>query len=169
MLQQPSAEEPARFEARLRNVGSKTVTLGMGPTLLFSDNAAADDLQWADAIVIDPETYIGPWEDPFRTDDECWRYPNDGRTLVQSILEETEVAPGDSITETYEVYTRGKTRSCLPKGRYYFQDKNGFRSGALQGTDSMNKEARDMILTVVLQIDGKHRITVQAQNPAIEA
>jgi hypothetical protein len=168
MLQQASAEEPARFEVRLRNVGSKTVTLGMGPTLLFSDTAATDGLQWADAIVIGPETYIGPWEDPFRTDDGCWRYPNEGY-LVQSILEEIEVAPGDSITETYEVYTSGKTRSCLPKGRYYFQDKNGFRSGLLQGTANVSREARDMILTVVLQIDGEHRITVQAQKPAIEA
>lgn len=156
MVRQQSDEAPARVSATLTNAGSSTVEIGFGPTLLFTDNTAADDLEWADSLVIDPETYIGPWSDPVRTEDGCWRYPAEAWRAIQSILEYRELEPQQSIEETYDIYTAANASSCLPNGSYRFQDKG------VIGNDSQS-----VTLTLVLHVDDDQEISATTETPTI--
>lgn len=56
--------------------------VGFDPALLFTDNATSDDIDWVDALVLDPETYVGLWDDPERTEDRYWRFSTDSQRLV---------------------------------------------------------------------------------------
>lgn len=156
IFQQPSTAMPAEVEVRLSNEGAKEVELGYGPALLFTDNSASDDLQWPENLVIDPETNVGPWKDPVRTADSCWRYPEDASRPVQSILEWRTLDAGESLSERYEVYTDSDADSCLPQGSYRFQDK-GY----------VEKESRSMVLTLVLEVDDTHQLTARTEEPHI--
>ncbi|PSP85538.1 hypothetical protein BRC96_02045 [Halobacteriales archaeon QS_6_64_34] len=53
VVAQSSAEEPTRIAATLTNAGSGTVSVGFGPTLLFSDNGPGEELASPDPLVID--------------------------------------------------------------------------------------------------------------------
>lgn len=119
---QQSEDSPAQVEVELINQGSETIEAVFGPALLYTDNEGSE-LRWSTEIILDPDTYVGPWDEPVQTKDGCWRYPDDGRTPVQSSLEEREIDPNKSISETYYIYTVGSDGPCLPQGEYVFQDK----------------------------------------------
>lgn len=121
---------------------------------MFSDNSAV--LDWADKIVLDPETYIGPWSEPVRIDDGCWRFPEDGEQSIQSIVEYYEIAPSQSLREEYDVYTSSHASTCLPEGTYRFQD---------QGTGG--GEAYGPTLTLVLEIDEHQQLSASTEEPLI--
>lgn len=133
VVRQAARDEPARVRVTVRNPSSETVELRYGPTLLFTDHSDHDDRQnhgtdaWPEELVLDPVTHVGPWDEPVRTDDGCWRFPADGRTPVQSVLRNRELPPGESRSEEYDVYTRGADRPCLPEGSYRFEDGGGVR------------------------------------------
>lgn len=152
VLRQATKENPPQLRTRLENQSSGTVRVGFGPALLFTDNAASDELEWADQLVIDPETYVGPWDEPTRSAEGCWRFPEDGSRLVQSSLNWRDLSPSDSLTETYEIYTYGTSGPCLPEGTYQFQDK-GY----------LEDEAHALILTLSLQIDTDQQLTVNTE------
>lgn len=156
MVRQPSADAPARVSATLSNAGSSSVAVGFGPTLLFTDNSAADDLEWAEDLVIDPESHIGPWSDPIRTADGCWRYPEDGWQAIQSSLEYREPEPQQSIDESYDIYTAAKASSCLPTGTYRFQDKGVIRS-----------TSQSLILTLILHVNDDQAVSATTEVPTI--
>lgn len=122
VLQQQSVDAPARVSARLENVGVIPMEVKFGPALLFTDNAA-DYLEWSETMVIEPGSKVGFSDNPEQTADGCWRFPDDGIIGIQSILESRLVTPGESISEEYEVYTRGEETPCLPEGTYRFQDQ----------------------------------------------
>ena len=86
ILTQQSADTPARFEARLTNTGTESLTIGMGPALMISDTGPDEDPKWTDELVIDPDSDVGPWSEPVQTEDGCWRFPEDGNRSIQSIL-----------------------------------------------------------------------------------
>lgn len=152
VLRQATKEHPPQLRARLENQSSETVQVGFGPTLLFSDSSASDELEWDDQLVIDPETYIGPWGEPTHSEG-CWRFPEDGSRLVQSSSNWHDLSPGDSLTETYEVYTHGMSGPCLPEGTYQFQDK-GY----------LEKEGNPLILTLSLEIDTDQQLMVNTED-----
>lgn len=154
VIRDSSRESPARIAAELVNTGTETVRIGTGPTLLFSDHGADDDLERADDVVIDPDSYIGPWGEPYRTEAGCWRFPEDGSTLVQSSWERRELAPGDPFRETYRVLTRGDAVPCLPAGTYRYQD---LVSGP--------PESREYTVTLTLEIDSQSDLTTRTEGP----
>lgn len=140
ILGQASDEAPARVEATLSNDGSTAVEVGYGPTLLFTANGSMD-YDWPEDLVLDPEGYIGPWDDPYRTDDGCWRFPEDGQRLVQSSLVWRTLDPDESLSEEYDIYTHGDSPSCLPSGIYRFQD-GGF----------VEREGQSITFTLKLEV-----------------
>ena len=147
ILRQASDEAPARVKAILLNDGQSTVEMGFGPTLLYTDNAGGIH-DWPQDLVIDPDGYIGPWDDPYQSENGCWRFPEDGQTLVQSSLEWRTLDPGQSVSEEYNIYTRGDSRSCLPKGTYQFQD-GGF----------LEREDQAVIFTLTLEVGDDRQLT----------
>lgn len=151
VLRQATKEHPPQLRARLENQSSENVRVSFGPALLFTDNAASDEREWDEKLVIDPETYVGPWGEPTHSEG-CWRFPEDGSRSVQSSLNGRDLSPSDSLTETYEVYTHGTSGPCLPEGTYQFQDK-GF----------LEKEGNALILTLSLEIDKDQQLTVNTE------
>jgi hypothetical protein len=147
ILRQESTDAPARLEATLSNDGDSTTEVGYGPALLFTANGDADH-DWPENLVLDPEGYIGPWDDPVQTDDGCWRFPEDGERLVQASLNWHELAPGDSVTQAYDLYTRSDAETCLPAGTYRFQD-GGF----------VDQEDQPLTFTLTLYVDDGRRLT----------
>jgi hypothetical protein len=121
---------------------------------LYTDNTAADQLEWADELVIDPGTDVGPWDDPEQTEDGCWRFPQGGQRAVHSLLEPRDLTTGESITESYDVYTYGDSGPCLPEGTYQFEDK-----GYVQ------EESHPMILTLVLTVDASQQLSADTEGP----
>ncbi|AQL41645.1 hypothetical protein BV210_02460 [Halorientalis sp. IM1011] len=156
MLYQATEDRPTQLRTRLENQHTEPVSVSFGPALLFTDNAASDDLEWPDQLVIDPETNIGPWGNPTQDAEGCWRFPDDQMRAVQSILQQRELAAGDSITETYSLYTFGTSGSCLPKGTYRFQDK-----GYLRGEDT------PLLFTLAIDIDGDQQVTVNGSQTEV--
>ena len=156
VLRQASAENPAEIRARLESQSSDTVRIGFGPTLLYTDNTAADDLKWANQLVLEPETSIGPWDDPIQDSDGCWRFPEDGMTPVQSSFTWRDLSPSESLTETYAVYTSGDSGPCLPEGSYRFQDQ-----GNLENDD------QEVIFTLSLQIDSNQQLQVNTEDTGV--
>lgn len=156
VLRQATNEHPPQLRARLENQSSDTVRVGFGPALLFTDNVASDELEWADQLVIDPETYVGPWDEPTQSADGCWRFPEDGSRAIQSSLNWRNLSPSDSLTETYDVYTSGTSGPCLPDGTYRFQDKG-----------NLEDEAHALILTLSLQIDTDQQLTVNTEETGV--
>lgn len=129
VVRQASADTPARVRATLENTGTTAAEVSYGPALLFTDNAD-NGLSWPRALVLDPETYVGPSAEPYQDEEGCWRFPEDGAQAVQSSLETRELAAGESVSEAYDVYTR-ETGPCLPAGTYLFEDKGSLGSRAL--------------------------------------
>lgn len=154
VLQQATTQTPGRIVARLSNTGSEEVSVGFGPALLFTDNSS-EDLEWPTDLVLVPDTETGPDDEPSAPTDGCWRFPDDGYIAIQSSLEWRKIAPGQSLTERYSVYTRGDFLPCLPEGVYRFQDKG-----------SLERESQPMVLTLVLTINGSHELSVTAKGPS---
>lgn len=136
VVRQTARDHPARVRVTVRNPSSESVVLRYGATLLLTDHSGHDDRRdhgghgtaaWPEALVLDPVTHVGPWDEPVRTDDGCWRFPAGGRTPVQSVLRNRELPPGESRSEEYDVFTRGTDRPCLPEGSYRFEDAGGVR------------------------------------------
>lgn len=122
----------------------------MGPPLLFSDPGPNDHCTRPDELVIDLNSDIGPWESPMKTQDGCWRFPDDGQQAIRSITRTRVVSPGDSIIETYAVYTQGESRACFPAGTYQFIDQ-GF----------ISDESNPIVLTLIFNITEPHQITAK--------
>ncbi|WP_226010835.1 hypothetical protein [Halomicrobium salinisoli] len=142
VVRQAARDHPARVRATVRNPSSESVELRYGATLLFTDHSDHDDRgnhedhgtpAWPEALVLDPVTYVGPWDEPVRSDDECWRFPSEGRTPVQDVLQKRALPPGESRGVAYDVYTRGTDRPCLPEGSYRFVDGGGVRLDEWRG------------------------------------
>lgn len=130
------------------------VEVGFGPTLLFTDSSG--DLEWADELVLKPQTNVGPWDEPYQAEDGCWRFPEGGRQPVLSSLEWRSLGRSQSVSEEYTVYTAGGMGSCLPTGEYRFQDE------AYAGS-----EDRAMTLALVIEVDGNRQLSVSAEEPTI--
>lgn len=150
-LEQQSTESPARFEVSVSNQGARSIPVRFGPALLFTDNAD-ESLNWADDLVIIPESDRVGGSKPFQTDDGCWRFPTDGYVPIQSILETRTIPPDGAITESYRVYTRGKSLRCLPPGEYKFQDK------MTAGSDD-----QPLVLSVIVTVSEQQNVSTSAQ------
>lgn len=122
-----TADGPPTVEATLRNPSDRPVRVGMGPALLFTDGTRGLD-RWDEALAIVPEDDGVLVETPTERDGECWRLPGDEQPRIQSILDWRDLDGGDSISETYAVYTRGEDTECLPEGTYTFRDVISVRS-----------------------------------------
>ena len=149
VVAQSSAEEPARIAATLTNAGSGTVSVGFGPTLLFSDSGPGEELASPDPLVLDPDGHGVLRSEPVQAEDGCWRYPQDGIRRVQSSLEYRELAPGDELGEAYAVYTGTDAQSCLPAGSYRQQD-----------IVETPEPIRTATLTLTIDIDGTQTLSV---------
>ena len=146
VLHQSSVEAPTRLEATLTNTGSTTATVGFGPALLFTDSGP--EVDWAEDVVLDPETDVGPSDyEPERDDSGCWRSPRNGRIMIESSLESRELGPEGSLSEQYDLYTRGNSLPCLPEGTYRFEDE-------------LQTESDTWILSLIVEIDRDHEVSV---------
>lgn len=158
VTRQESSDHPARVDARLENTGPDSIDVGMGPTLLFSDPGPDDVFARPEALVIDPNSDIGPWDEPLQSEDGCWRFPKDGQQAIRSIERTPSLSPGDAITETYTVYTHGESRACLPAGTYRFTDQ-GF----------ITNESNPIVLTLLLKINENNLITASTDGPSLRS
>ena len=156
VVRQTSKDAPPQLRAQLTNQSSKIVEIGLGPALMFSDDS--EPLEWADELVLDPETHVGPWSEPTQSADGCWRFPEDGTRLVQNSIEWHELSPSDSLSDTYSVYTFGNTGSCLPEGVYRFQDDV-----------YLGNEENTLVLTLSIQADADQQLTVNTDETEASA
>jgi hypothetical protein len=164
MLSQQSADAPARFEATLVNSASETITIGMGPALMISDTGPEEDPTWADKLVIDPDSSVGPWSDPVQTEEGCWQFPEDGTRAIQSILKYSTLDQSDTITERYSVYTAATASDCLPAGRYTYQDiVDVYPDG--RGSDPAS---RSVILTIHIDSMQNQQLSVSTESPQLQ-
>ncbi|SEH49775.1 hypothetical protein SAMN05192561_103122 [Halopenitus malekzadehii] len=164
MLSQQSADTPARFEATLANRGPEAITTGMGPALMISDTGSEENPTWADKLIIDPDTDVGPWSDPVQTGDDCWRFPEDGTRSIQSILKYNTIDPSDNITERYSVYTAATVSACLPAGRYTYQNiADVYPDG--RGADPA---PRSIVLTIHIDSTQSQQLSVSAESPELQ-
>ena len=152
VVKQPTNNGPGVIEARLTNSGSKSVDIGFGPTLLFTDNSDPS-LVWSDELVLIPSTRVGPVETPDSTSEGCWRYTNDG-PYIRSILEWRSLDPGSSISEQYRLYTRGTDTPCLPVGTYRYEDK-----------EYVEEESRPILLSLLLEVPESGKLSVDSEGP----
>ncbi len=162
VVRQTARDHPARVRATVRNPSSETVELRYGATLLFTDHSDHDDRRnhadhgvraWPEALMLDPVPYVGPWDDPVRTDDGCWRFPADGRTPVQDVLQKRTLPPGESRGVAYDVYTRGTDRPCLPEGSYRFEDGGGVRLD----------EWRGVVFALTVDVDSEGTVSARGE------
>lgn len=143
VLEQLSAEAPASVRTMLLNHGDATVGVEARETVVLEFEYGPDR-----AVLLFPETPVGPNETPSGPAGGCWRYTDDG-FLVRDVAELHEVDPEGAFTETYRVYTRGEERSCLPDGQYGFGAT--VRDGEVEEEDEAELELR-----VDVTIDGGH-------------
>lgn len=141
VLWQADADRPARVEATLANDGDATVVAGYGRWLLFTDNAGG--LEWPEGISLAPVDSSGRATDLSRSDSGCWRAATDEERTVVSILEYRGLAPGETISQRYDVFTADGASACRPDGRYVFEDGVTMRS-----------DDSEAVLTLVLDLDG---------------
>lgn len=146
ILRQASDAAPSRIEATLSNDGQKAAEVGYGPALLFTVGEMVS--AWPENILLDPNADVGPWDEPYQSDDGCWRFPEDGRTPVQSIIRWRTLEPNQSLRQEYYLYTRGASRPCLHAGKYRFQDAGYIGS-----------EDQSIIFTLRLEIGTDQQLT----------
>lgn len=114
VIEQPSTEAPARIRAELANHGESRVRVESRETIALGFEYGPEY-----AVLLFPETPVGPNGTPSEPAEGCWRY-TDGDYLVRDLAVFHEVEPGDTFVETYRLYTRGEERTCLPDGQYGF-------------------------------------------------
>jgi hypothetical protein len=91
-------------------------------------------------------------DEPTQSQNECWRFPEDETLAIQSSLDFREIDPNETITETYNVYTRGNSLPCLPEGEFEFQDESYFGS-----------ETQPMILSLTIQVSSEKELSVDSE------
>ena len=149
VAEQPSSEAPARIAARVETTGSEPVRVGLGPTLLFSDDSG--DLAWSSELVLNPDDPGVKMPGETRSIDGCWRHLADAKQPIQSILEWHTIEPNGSLSETFDVYTRGDAGPCLPEGTYRYQDE------ILVGNES-----RSVTTTLVAEVSSDRTLSTAA-------
>ncbi|KAA9410044.1 hypothetical protein ACNO8S_08405 [Haloarcula sp. KBTZ06] len=155
---QAAAAAPARVAATLTNVGSETVRLGYGPTLLFTDTGPSEDVTRTDTLVFDPKSRGVLRADPVQTSAGCWRYQADGREGIQSSIQYRELTPNDEGSGEYDIYTAAAAEACLPAGTYRHQD-----------IVETPEPVRSATLTLQLDIDEQQRIAVSGEVSAFRS
>lgn len=120
---QQTADSPAAVEVELINSSSSKTTIMTGPSLLLGfggpDSGSVD---WSEELVLDPRASVGPWSTPTVTENGCYRFPTDGERLARAQAVYHELASNDSIVDTFDIYTYGEDRPCLPEGSYPYED-----------------------------------------------
>lgn len=116
VLQQASADGPARFRVALTNAGSRTVTVHLGAGLLWSVGG-----EYPDALVVLPDDYV-PADAPATPADGCWRFPSDRRVVIPALASLGRLPPGDRFTTTFAVYDDPGDDRCFPAGEYRVRD-----------------------------------------------
>ena len=149
VAEQPSSEAPARIAARVETTGSEPVRVGLGPTLLFSDDSG--DLAWSSELVLNPDDPGVKMPGETRSIDGCWRHLADAKQPIQSILKWHTIEPNGSLRETFDVYTRGDAGPCLPEGTYRYQDE------ILVGNES-----RSVTTTLVVEVSSDRTLSATA-------
>lgn len=151
---QQTSENPAQINVKLRNTGKDKVDVGFGPTLLYTSGVV--NVEGPAELVLDPETYIGPWADPVQDDNDCWRFRNDGERLVQDSLGFRKIQPGGVLSESYDVYTYGMEGTCFPAGTYRFHDQS-----------FVNNESQPIVLALTVDIDENQQLSVNSEKTRV--
>ncbi|SEK31649.1 hypothetical protein SAMN04488691_101176 [Haloferax larsenii] len=132
VLQQATAEHPARFRLTFTNTSESELSLSGGPTLPFS--AIRGEQQDGDArllLIPDERDWITPTGEggnvldvpliPRSQTDGCWTAEYDGTLRKQTSLH-TQVSPGETVSHEYTLLNWA-TDSCLPAGTWTFTDE----------------------------------------------
>lgn len=108
---QPSRDTPGTILAGLTNHGTVPVSFNYGPRLFLS-------FRPPDAVK------LVEYRDILEHRNGCWRLDPDEPTItVMPTSKPTELAPGESVSEDFHVYTPRDTDQCLPAGTYTFKER----------------------------------------------
>lgn len=151
VLRQPTNEHPGQVRATLSTTANDAVTVRMGPALVLTAPDGPDA-----SVLLAPHSSVGDVPEGVRTDSGCWRVPDDEPMAVRSVLKSYDVRPGNPITETYDVYTRGMQTACLPAGTHRFED-------AVSGAD----ESSEADLRLVLEISPDGRLSIAEEQTGV--
>lgn len=113
--------DPPSVELSLTNVRDAEVQLLFGATPPFTGPRSEPSVSGAELQLFHPE--MGPAIAPDDRIDGCWRFPPDTpATAVNAIGTVVPLRPGETVRETYSLYTPSGTEGCLPDGVYRFAD-----------------------------------------------
>lgn len=148
---QESADTPAEIILSLTNRGQKNVSIGFGPALLYTDDSMTS-LSWSDELVLDPDTRGVNLNGSTKQETDCWWFEQNGPVVVQSSLEFHDIKKGEHLSETFSIYTKASSETCLPQGAYTFQD-----------VCYLNSETNQGILTMTIKIESDKELTTAAK------
>jgi hypothetical protein len=108
---QPSPDAPGTILAGLTNRGSTRVGFNYGPRLFLSEGGA-DTVELIE------------YRDGLERRDGCWRRDSDSPTVTAIVTSRpTKLAPGESLSEEFYLYTPPDVDRCLPAGTYEFEER----------------------------------------------
>lgn len=132
VLQQATAEHPARFRLAFTNTSESELSLSGGPILPFSSiRGEQQDGDERLLLIPDERDWITPTDGdgnvldvpliPQSRTNGCWTATYDGTLRKQTSLH-TQVSPGETVSHEYTLLNWA-TDSCLPAGTWTFTDE----------------------------------------------
>lgn len=164
MKEQPSNVNPARFQVRLTNEGSKSVDLGYGVELMYSligppaEQGKSFSSTAAEYFIIVPSKELPTGVT--NPNEDCWQFGEGQEQItplpIPAIIKWRSVEPSKSISSTFNVYSKATNDICYPPGEYLFRD-----------SVMVESEARENImgLTITMKVDDRGKFSVDAHPP----
>lgn len=128
VIDQFDSSQPAALRIGVRNTDDVPIVLSAGsrlPFLSFSGRHTDEDAELVivprgggiHLIAFDTTENVPPTE----PSNGCWRL--NGSVFIPAGVVRSELAPGDSIHQTYSVYAHRNNEACIPSGSYQFVER----------------------------------------------
>ena len=148
--------EPPVVRLKLRNVSGSKVNVGFGSVSPFVDPFGKSDA--GDGLLLYNDE-MGPELTTTETPDAC---PSlDTRDIaIYDILRTEQLAPGDSASARYSVYSWTENETCYPDGEYLFEDTSSLCTGQRECEGRVELELR---ATIVVESNQVRRVETSYQ------